>query len=46
MISSSLSSGAMFSASGWNLINLYALPVLTVLGCAILALGWQRRKPA
>ena len=46
MISSSLSSGAMFSASGWNLINLYALPVLGVLGCAILALGWQRRKPA
>ena len=45
MISTSLSSGTLFSSSGWNLINLYALPVLGVLALAIVGLGWSRRRP-
>jgi len=44
MISTSLGSGSMFSASGWNLINLYTLPVLAAFAAAVLALGWQRRR--
>ena len=43
MISSSFSAGAMFSSTGWNLINLYALPVLGVLALLIMTLVWQRR---
>lgn len=44
MISTSLGSGAMFSASGWNLINLYVLPFLAVFAVAVLALGWHRGR--
>jgi len=44
MITSSFSSGAMFSASGWNMLNLLAFPVLAVLVGVILWLARHQRS--
>jgi predicted MFS family arabinose efflux permease len=40
---SSLSSGALVTAAGWNTANWAAVPVLVLVSAAVLGLGWQRR---
>lgn len=46
MISSSAASGALLSASGWDELNLVALPVLLVAAVAVLYLIAHRRRAA
>jgi MFS family permease len=46
MMSSSAASGALLSASGWNDLNLLALPVLAVATGAVLYLMGVRRRAA
>jgi predicted MFS family arabinose efflux permease len=43
MAVSSLSSGALVTAAGWETANWAALPVLLLVALAVGALGWQRR---
>jgi MFS family permease len=43
MTVSSLSSGALVTAAGWETANWAALPVLLLVTAALAALGWQRR---
>jgi len=42
---SSVFSGAMFTLQGWERMNWMALPVLLIVGSALLWLGMQRRVP-
>jgi MFS family permease len=44
MVASSLSSGALFTHQGWQMMNYLAIPFLLVAGCAVAALAWRRRK--
>jgi MFS family permease len=47
MVVSSFSSGALVSATGWELMNLGALPFLAIVGAATLWLTWMRQhRPA
>jgi hypothetical protein len=45
LVVSSLSSGALFSYQGWQIMNLTALPILAVAGTGILWLAWLRSRP-
>jgi MFS family permease len=46
MAISSASSGWLFSARGWEMMNYGAIPFLLVTGAAILLFGRSRRRPA
>lgn len=46
MVASSLSSGALFTYQGWQMMNYLAVPFLLVAGASAWALAWARRKPA
>lgn len=46
MVASSLSSGALFTYQGWQMMNYLAIPFLVVAGAAAAALQWSRRRPA
>jgi predicted MFS family arabinose efflux permease len=43
MAVSSLTSGALVTAAGWETANWAAVPVLLLVAAAVAALGWQRR---
>jgi MFS family permease len=46
MLVSSFSSGALVSAAGWERMNLGALPLIAIVTCAAIWLGWLRaRRP-
>ena len=42
----SIISGWMVSAKGWDLLNYFAVPFITLIGVAIVWLAWQRRREA
>ena len=44
LVVSSLSSGALFTFQGWQVMNASALPFLVLTGAAILWLAVQRRR--
>ena len=44
MAVSSLGSGVLVSAAGWNTANWVALPVLAAAALAVMLLGWHRRE--
>ena len=46
LVASSLSSGALFTFQGWQLMNALAIPVLLLAGAAIAWLAWRRRNSA
>ena len=45
LIVTSLASGALFTIQGWQVMNLWAVPVLLVAGAAVQWLAWMRRSP-
>ena len=47
MVISSLTSGMLVTTAGWNRVNLFALPLLAVVGAAALWLAMRgERAPA
>ncbi len=42
----SIISGWMVSAKGWDLLNYFAVPFITLIGVAIVWLAWHRRREA
>ncbi|MGE5523289.1 MAG: MFS transporter [Rhodospirillaceae bacterium] len=46
MVASSLSSGALFTYQGWQMMNYLAIPFLVIAGVAAAALQWSRRGSA